>query len=385
MGGIQSSLINLANALTKVCSVDLFIYSPQGPLKERLSPQVRILPTSWRTQALGMSLGAAFRSGSLRTALFRGFSAVWAKLFDNALPLRIAFSHEPRLTGYDLAIAFHQEQKRHYVVSGFIRFIDTRVEAKRKAAWLHYDPSMLELDNDFNLPLYRRMDKIVLVSRSLKEKYDRLYPELSLRTDYCYNVVDRDDLLRKSGLPQPVPYPEGKMICFSASRLSEEKALVRGVKALAPVFRAHSELMWFIAGEGTERERIQSAIHEEGMDDRILLIGQQSNPYPYMRHADLLMNVSFHEAAPMVFLEAHMLGVPVFATRTSSADELLRNEKTDFICENAEEGIRECFARLMANPRQLIQAKRRLETAQWPFEDGVSRILSWIDEYRGKI
>lgn len=385
MGGIQSSLVNLANALAKVCSVDLFIYHPQGPLKERLSPQVRILPVSWRTQALGMALGAALHSGSLRTALFRSFAAVWAKCFDNVLPLRIAFSHEPRLTGYDLAIGYFQEQSRHYVISGFIRFIDMRVEASLKAGWLHYDPSMLELDNAFNLPLYRRMDKIVLVSRSLKEKYDALHPDLRDKTDFCYNVIDREELLAKSAQPQAIPYPEGRTICFSACRLSEEKAIVRGVKALAPVFRANAELMWFIAGEGAEREKIQNTIDAEQLSDRILLIGQQNNPYPYMRHADLLINVSYHEAAPMVFMEAHMLGVPVFATRTSSADELLRNEKTDFICENAEEGIRECFARLMANPRQLIQAKRRLETAQWPFEDGVSRILSWIDEYRGKI
>ena len=377
MGGIQSSLVNLANALAKVCSVDLFIYHPQGPLKERLSPQVRILPVSWRTQALGMALGAALHSGSLRTALFRSFAAVWAKCFDNVLPLRIAFSHEPRLTGYDLAIAFHQEQKRQYVVSGFIRFIDMRVEAKLKAAWLHYDPSVLELDNAFNLPLYRHMDKIVLVSRSLKEKYDALYPDLQNKTDFCYNIIDREELLAKSSQPQAFPYPEGRLICFSACRLSEEKALVRGVRALAPVFKAHSEVMWYIAGDGEERESLQSAIHESGLENRILLLGQQSNPYPYMRHADLLMNVSYHEAAPMVFIEAHALGVSVFATRTSSAEELLRDGVMDFICENSEEGIRESFTRLLDNPQQLMQAKQRAKQEEWNFENSVKKVLSW--------
>lgn len=379
MGGIQSSLVNLANTLAKVCSVDLFIYHPQGPLKERLSPQVRILPVSWRTQALGMSLGAALHSNSLRTALFRSFAAVWAKLFDNTLPLRIAFSHEPQLTGYDMAIGFCQEQKRHYVVSGFIRFIDMRVETKLKAAWLHYDPSMLELDNAFNLPLYRRMDKIVLVSRSLKEKYDALHPDLRDKTDFCYNVIDREELLAKSEQPQAIPYPEGRTICFSACRLSEEKAIVRGVKALAPVFRANAELMWFIAGDGAERERIQSAIDEEQLSGRILLIGQQSNPYPYMRHADLLMNVSYHEAAPMVFLEAHVLGVPVFATRTSSADELLNDGETDFICENSEDGIRESFARLMDEPELLSRARGQIRRSAVRSPNSVERILSWMD------
>ena len=379
MGGIQSSLVNLANALAKVCSVDLFIYHPQGPLKERLSPQVRILPVSWRTQAMGMSLGAALHSSSLRTALFRSFAAVWAKLFDNTLPLRIAFSHEPQLTGYDLAIGYFQEQSRHYVVSGFIRFIDMRVEASLKAGWLHYDPSMLELDNAFNLPLYRRMDKIVLVSRSLKEKYDALHPDLRDKTDFCYNVIDREALLAKSVQPQAIPYPEGRLICFSACRLSEEKAIVRGVKALAPVFKAHAGLMWFIAGEGAEREKIQNTIDAEQLSDRILLIGQQNNPYPYMRHADLLINVSYHEAAPMVFMEAHMLGVPVFATRTSSADELLNDGETDFICENSEDGIRAGLSHLMNSPERLKQARAASANGADCFQHSVERILSWMD------
>lgn len=384
MGGIQTSLVSLANALAEVCEVDLFLYYPQGPLRERLSPRVRVLEPSWRTQALGMALGDALRSGSLRTALFRGFSAVWARLFDNALPLRIAFSHEPRLTGYDLAVAFHQEQKRQYVVSGFIRFIDMRVEAKLRAAWLHYDPTAIELDNAFNLPLYRHMDKIVLVSRSLKEKYDALYPDLKDRTDFCYNVINREELLAASAQPQAIPYPEGRVICFSACRLSEEKALVRGVRALAPVFKAHGELMWFIAGDGEERESLQGAIREAGLEEQIVLLGQQGNPYPYMRRADLLMNVSFHEAAPMVFLEAHVLGVPVFATRTSSADELLCDGKTDFVCENSEEGIRERFARLMADSQQLMRAKRLAEQTEWDFGSSVERVLSWTEGAHGR-
>ena len=199
------------------------------------------------------------------------------------------------------------------------------------------------------------------------------------KTDYCYNVIDQDALRKKSAAQQEIPYPEGKRICFSACRLSEEKALVRGVKALAPVFRAHEELMWFIAGDGAERANIQSAIDEEQLSNRILLIGQQKNPYPYMRGADLLLNLSYHEAAPMVFLEAHALGVPVFATRTSSADELLRNRETDFICENSEEGIREGFARLMDAPAMLEQTRAAAGRATPFFQSSVDRILSWTE------
>lgn len=79
----------------------------------------------------------------------------------------------------------------------------------------------------------------------------------------------------------------------------------------------------------------------------------------------------------MVFMEAHMLGVPVFATRTSSADELLRDGETDFICENTEEGIRSRFVCLMADSQQLIRAKRLVRQTEWNFENSVEKVLSW--------
>lgn len=379
IGGIETALVNLANALQKHCEVDILVYHPGGPMRAALNDGIRVLEPSWRMQAIGVSMSEALHAGDLRVLIAHLFCALWTKLFDNALPVQWMLTHEKRLMGYDLAIAFRQEQRKHIVCSGFSRYVSQCVDARVNAAWLHYDPSVLDLDSAYNLPFYRKMNKIVMVSKALQEKFNELHPELKEKTDYCYNVVDREDLLRKSGEPQEIPYPKGRIVCFSACRLSEEKALVRGIQALAPSFHAHNDLLWYIAGDGSEKENLQAAIREAGLEDRILLLGQQNNPYPYMKNADLLLNLSYHEAAPMVFLEAHALGVPVFATRTSSADELLQDGVTDFICENTEEGIRERFMGLMNNPQQLTHAKRKMATAVWPYESSVGKVLSWAE------
>lgn len=379
-GGIETALVSMANTLKSKCHVELLIFNPSGPLRDRLQEGITVLPVSWRTRALGMTIQEALNSKDIRLILFRVLAAIWAKLFDNALPIRWAFAHEKTLGPYDLAISFHEEESKHTIGSGFTRFLDQCVIARKKAAWLHYDAASIDLDNSFNFTFYQRMDKLVFVSRSLMDGFARLNPQFRDKADYCYNVLDREEILAMSHIPQSVPYSRGRMICFSACRLARVKALSRGIRALAPVFREHREWMWYIAGDGPEKSNIQQAICESGLEDRIILIGQQNNPYPYMRHADLLMNVSYHEAAPMVFMEAHMLGVPVFATRTSSADELLRDGETDFICENSEEGIREGFARLMDDPQRIRQAKRQATASEWPFESSVDKVLSWAED-----
>lgn len=382
-GGIESALVNLANELVKTCEVDVLVYNPQGPMREQLHEDIRVLAPSWRMRAIGVSIRDALHSGDLRVLAAHILAVAWTKLINNTLPIQWMLSHERRLTGYDLAIAFRQEQHKHVVCSGFARYVDQCVYAPVKAVWLHFDPASLDLDSAFNLPYYRRLDKVVCVSRSLMERFVTLYPDMREKVVYCYNIINREKLLALSFQPQTIPFPADKTICFSACRLSKGKALLRGIHAMAPVFQAHPELVWYIAGDGSERVSLQSAIDGAGLQEQIILMGEQKNPYPYMRHADLLMNVSFHEAAPMVFMEAHILGVPVFATRTSSAEELLRDGETDFICENSEEGIRESFARLMDDPEQLIQAKQQAKTTQWLYESSIDKILSWAEDARG--
>lgn len=361
LGGIQSSMVNMANELSRYYDVDLFIYNPVGVMRERLNDNVKVLEPSWRFKALGMSLREAIRSKNLRIALFRVFATVWSKLFNNKLPISIAIKHEKKLTGYDLAISYHQEQRKKSVVSGFSRVVDRCVEAKAKVAWIHFDSSVVDMDNEYNSQFYHKMDKVVCVSKTLMEKFREANERLSYKVDYCYNFMLYDDVKKKGEQKQEIPYPKDKFVCFSACRLTPVKALVRAIHSLSDVFKKHSDVVWYIAGDGPEKHNIEVAISELGLNEQIVLIGLQSNPYPYMKNADLLLNVSYHEAAPMVFFESKALGVPVMATCTLSAEEMLCNGVDSFICDNSEAGIRRCFEELVNNRNRIKSAKKVLE------------------------
>lgn len=377
-GGIQSSMVNMANALAGYCQVDLFLYYPQGPMKERLDSRVRILPTSWRFQAIGMTVKQAASTKDIRIISYRLFAALWTKLFSNELPISRAMAHQARMSGYDLVIAFHQEQRRRSVVSGFTRVADRLTDAKMKIAWIHFDSATLDLDSAYNEPFYRKMDKIVCVSRSLMESFQKANPSLADKVDYCYNFMDYSRILSQSELPQQWEYPADRFICFSACRLSKEKALPRAVKALAPVLRANPDVLWYIAGSGPERKAIERAIEEEELSDKIILLGNQPNPYPYMKNADLVMNVSYHEAAPMVFMEARALGKPVFATKTSSAMELLHDDVDAFVCENTGEGILSRFSELMADRGKVGRAGEAMVRQPASNQESLEKALSFL-------
>ncbi len=379
VGGIQSSLINMANELCEKYQVELLMYYPEGPLKERLDSRVKIIQPSWVLKALGMSVTEAVRSKNLLILLFKVFGSVWAKVFDNRLPIWIASKLQPKLKGYDLAVSFRHEAGKKVISSGFVRILDRCIVAEKKIAWIHFDALKINNDNDFNSRYYQKADKIVGVSQSVVNSFKTLNPDLADKTDYCYNFMNYKKIFENSKAEQAVKYPEGGFVCFSACRLSAEKGLLRGISALAPVLKENKDVFWYIAGDGPEREKIEEAIKTENLEGRIILLGNQSNPYPYMKNSDLLLNLSFHEAAPMVYMEAKALRVPVFSTETSSSAEMLKDGVEDFICENSEEGIRNGFLDLMSDRTKIVAAKKALESYCGSNEGSVKKIESWTE------
>ena len=69
-----------------------------------------------------------------------------------------------------------------------------------------------------------------------------------------------------------------------------------------------------IIGEGPLREKIISWIKEMSLDEDILLIGFQKNPFKYISKAEVFVLSSFVEGFGNVIIEAMALGIPVIST-----------------------------------------------------------------------
>ena len=59
------------------------------------------------------------------------------------------------------------------------------------------------------------------------------------------------------------------------------------------------------------------------MQDRIVLLGAKDNPYPYIRHADLLVCTSSSESFSYVIAEAKVLHTPVLSNDFPVAYEVV--------------------------------------------------------------
>jgi glycosyltransferase involved in cell wall biosynthesis len=68
-----------------------------------------------------------------------------------------------------------------------------------------------------------------------------------------------------------------------------------------------------ILGEGPEREDLQSYINRKGLHDDVALLGFDSNPFKYIKNADLVALTSLYEGYPNVLLHSKILQTAALA------------------------------------------------------------------------
>jgi len=338
MGGIERALLNLTNVLVEKNDIDVLLLNDTFG-KELFNQKVNFLTSNKMFRILNPE-----RSYS---KIKKSFIGVVKKLVTN-LGIRAILekaSAKKVVTNqkYDIAVAFHGEDfLTCYQVANM-------VDAKKKFAFIHFDVRKTKIKKRV-FKTYQKFDKIICVSNSCAEQFRQTYPELADKVDYLYNISDVEEIKRKSGEFE-ISFQKENINIISVSRLSAEKAHVRSLKILKQLKEKGFNFCWHIVGDGDERQKIEKFINENNMMDYVKMYGNQANPYPYIKAADLFYLGSIHEAAPMVYKEAEVLGVPVLTTNTTSATELV-GEK-GFVCDNDEESIKLAFEQILKDKKLL--------------------------------
>lgn len=103
--------------------------------------------------------------------------------------------------------------------------------------------------------------------------------------------------------------------------------------------------------------RLSAMITERGLAERVLVAGFQSNPYPWIAHADLLILCSDHEGLPNVLIEALALGTPAVSTDCPSGPrEILGAFPQCLVPPNDAVALADAIQRTLASPPDVCRA-----------------------------
>ena len=350
VGGIQKALISFLKDKDKKEDITLLLFYKGGALLQEIPSNVRIIESNSDYKYMGMSQSDCI---TIKDKIKRGIYATICKTAGKEFVVNLISKtvRLPKETKYDEAIAYNHVTYEHYLYGGVPQYVLNHTNAKKKTCYIHCDYLNSGTRSTYSENIYKCFDEIVCVSESTKERFIEAIPELKEKTVARYNPIDRNEIIRKSMI-DPYQYDLSYINFITVARLGREKGILRVIEALHKT--ETEKVKYYIVGDGYERDKIEKKIEEYGLAGNIILLGEQDNPYRFMRNADLLIVPSYHEAAPVVFQEAIALDLPILTTRTTSADEMV-GETHGIVVENEDKAIEEELARIIKNPGLIIK------------------------------
>ena len=240
-------------------------------------------------------------------------------------------------TDYDIVIAYQE---------GYATDFAKYIHAKKKIAWVHtiYQKFACAYKNQSQLyDTYKDYNKIVCVASGAVEAFCKGMPTLKNKVCLIQNPLISSRIKQRAEENignNLLKHLKNSCTCIvSVGRLSSEKQYDVAVKVADKLHKKNKQFVWFIAGDGPEKNKLQKLVDEYQLKENVILTGLLLNPYPLIKCADVLVITSMYEAQPMVANEALILGTPVITTNYQTAYTLIRDNVNGMICENSCDSI----------------------------------------------
>lgn len=154
----------------------------------------------------------------------------------------------------------------------------------------------------------------------------------------------------KAAARQQCGLPEGGLLLGIIATMRSWKGHLYLLEAFASLKLPDARLL--IVGEGPYRGHIEDKIAELGLQDKVIMPGNQSDVVPWLQSLDIFVLPSYaNEGVPQAVLQAMFCGLPVVSTPVGSITEAVQDQQTGFIVEpKNSEVLAQAMGRLVADP-----------------------------------
>lgn len=376
LGGIAIAMINLIANLKDEYDIELLLINHGGELESRLPSGIKIHYLDGKLPLCDYTKKTILKAPFSKMAT-RLFYELLCRIFPNRMIMRRVAKREKSFGKYDVVINNNMDFRRGAFCGACHNYTIHRAEAKKKFIIIHGDFIKNKYNTEFAKREYARYDKIICVSEALANQVRKEMPESGGKIESLYNFQDVDGIKALSREKNVSLEGEGLKI-ISVSRLSEVKGYMRSLAAFEKLMKNGYKFCWHIIGSGEDRNEMDKFIEERGMSGCVKLHGALSNPFPYVKAADLMYLGSYHESYGLVLIEAMILGVPSLSTEVLPARELL--DGLGYVCENNEQGIYQRFVEVFENENQLKKFREKLKDYKYDNESIKKKFREFVNE-----
>ena len=329
-GGAEKSLVTLLNLIDySKFDVDLMMFKRGGAFESLVPENVHIIPAPHYFEQLQLKKNRKLKDiyYRLKTSFLLRVNGLSREKYhtEQIVYQSLRAYLENQKKEYDCAIAYSQGMPTYYV--------SKHITAKKKIAWINCNYVATKYNKRYDALCYQEMNQVVVVSDFIKDTLKK-YPFYK-KVEVINDIVDPRLIERLSNLDNEysdeMEYEGLKLL--TVARLERIKGYDLLVRAASILKEKGVEFKWFIVGEGSERERITAMCQEYHLEDNIILLGQKTNPYVYMKRCDIYVQTSRNEGLGLTVIEAKILEKPIVCTNFSTASSLIDDGEDGILCE----------------------------------------------------
>lgn len=263
-----------------------------------------------------------------------------------------------RKAKFDIAVSIKEGYVMKYV---------SNLSVPKKNAWIHTDFSVFHWSGECfksgigELECMRSFDKVVCVSQNVMKNVKK-YVGDSGNIIILENPINERAILEKSYEKQDIiKRNEGKMLFVTVGRLCREKGydmLIDACKMLNDKGYADLYEVWIVGG-GECGDELRKQMTKSNISN-IIMLGQQTNPYKFLKVADWFISTSRAEGYAIAPQEAAVLGIPIIATDCSGVRELLGDSEYGIVTEINTQAIFEAMQRVIMDKQCMTIYKDKI-------------------------
>lgn len=173
---------------------------------------------------------------------------------------------------------------------------------------------------------------VIANSRTMQEHLANYISEDKLTT--LYTPFDVDALASRSKQSVANPFrTQDSLKCITVNNIAANKGQLEAVVAAGILNQNGHNVELTILGSGGEQiiKQIKQIVSEYGIEEKVHLLGPQSDPMPYVGLADVGIMASRHEAFGRATFECMAGSIPVVGSNAGATPEIIDDGENGFL------------------------------------------------------
>jgi glycosyltransferase involved in cell wall biosynthesis len=287
-GGAERVFITIANDFaSKGMNVDLVLANGKGPYLEEISKSVNVVDLSCKQTFSSINQLSLYLQNIKPQVLFS------TQMHTNVVALMAVMisSHKPLVVLREAnAVQAYESGFKNRIVLLIAKF------------------------------LYKKADKIIALHEAMKKEIIDVFHVRDEKITIINNPVSIEKIRKLSKKENQINlFTGGSKFILGIGRLDKQKDFKTLILAYNIIYKKFDNIKLVILGEGILYAEIKNLIENLGLTNQVILPGFISNPFPWIKSAEMLVSTSKFEGFPNVLIQALALDVSVIATNCPGA------------------------------------------------------------------